>query len=63
MASCSVAVEDVVTSVPPGKTKESHESLPDATRALLAAAEAAFGRTLSRDAAAFVARSRQASGE
>jgi hypothetical protein len=63
MASCSVEVEDVVTSVPPGKTKESHESLPDATRALLAAAEAAFGRTLSRDAAAFVARSRQASGE
>jgi len=63
MAVCSATVEDFVSSVPPQENSDAGELLPDAPGALLAAAEEAFNRTLSRDAVGFVARSRQASGE
>jgi hypothetical protein len=63
MAVCSVTVEDFVPSVPREEINDATELLPDAPGTLLAAAEEAFNRTLSRDPAAFVARSRQASGE
>ena len=63
MASCGVALEEMVVFIQPKETGESPAAPPDQRTALAAAAEAAVARTLSRNSTEFVARSRQAGGE